>query len=222
MFSSQCAYFKIPIWATSGKTPNELQYMNTLLLNLLLKSFRNTWKRILYINNKNIGNKHFPDTERSEGSASSIPTDSLTCSLWPSVLLALTYLGHFLYLASWKLILASIAFLHFNVQTNINIFPLMTYWILCIRTWNIWATQKYSPLFSVFFFALLVSARSWLCKLTGKGNFVEALWKHRCFFSWVFSFWRWSKEHTPMHEVHQKPWLFLYTISIISLTSHGL
>lgn len=188
MFSSQCAYFKIPIWATSGKTPNELQYMNTLLLNLFLKSFRNTWKRILYINNKNIGNKHIPNTERNEGSASSTPIGSLTCSCgllccWPW-----HTSGICLDLADWKLILARTAFLHFNVQTNINIFPSMTSRALCIRTWNIWATQKYSPLFSVFSFALLVSARCWLCKLKGKGNFVEAQWSHRCFSSWVFSF----------------------------------
>lgn len=64
-FSSQYAYFKIPIWGTSVKTPSELQYMNTLLQQItFLKALKPSAKEFCAPTIK-IWEKYIPDIGRS-------------------------------------------------------------------------------------------------------------------------------------------------------------
>lgn len=158
-FSSQYAYFKIPIWGTSVKTPNELQYMNTLLQQI-------TFSKALKPSAKEFCASTIKTWERSifqilEGVKSLLcHVHTVTC-FWPSVLPALAFFGSFL---CWQSKSYCWAELHFNGQTQA--FPLMASWALCMNGLKYMSIPKCSPLFFfVFSFVFFVSAKSWLCRL---------------------------------------------------------
>lgn len=196
--------------------------MNTVPPNYFLKGFRTIWKGILCINNKNIRNKHIPDTGRNEESTSSIPGCSLigSCGLLyclPGLTLGISFASRV------KVIPGQIIFLYFNGHTPD--FLLMAPCTLCTSDLKYMSiTSIFSFILFIFSFALIVSFRSWLCKHTGKWEFCGSTLKTwdlyllgSTFVGCPHSFWRWSDKH----ELYQNFWLVPNKNSTISPSSCG-